>query len=108
MATRAALLSSAADTPRGRRRLRGKSRAPCAISRVWNYFRPPLIDDMHKAFDAVCAKLRLAPTADKATELVARKVVELAKAGRRGDDLTDETLRFLDWKRPTRPEYLGS
>ena len=51
-----------------------------------------LIDDMHKAFDAVCAKLRLANKADKATELVATKVVELAKAGRRGKELTDERL----------------
>jgi hypothetical protein len=59
-------------------------------------FPTPLIDDMHKAFDAVCAKLRLAHTADKATELVARKVVELAKAGHRGDDLTGETLRFFE------------
>ena len=55
-----------------------------------------LIDDMHNAFDKVCAKLRLAPTADKATELVATKIVELAKAGRRGDDLADQTLRFFD------------
>lgn len=55
-----------------------------------------LIDDMRNAFDAVCAKLRLAPTADPATEFVATKIVELAKAGRRGDDLTDQTLRFFD------------
>jgi hypothetical protein len=32
-----------------------------------------LIDDMHAAFDAVCVKLRLAPTTDKATEFVATK-----------------------------------
>jgi hypothetical protein len=55
-----------------------------------------LIDDMHKAFDAVCAKLRLASKADKATGLVATKVVELAKAGRRGKELTDEALRFFE------------
>jgi hypothetical protein len=29
-----------------------------------------LIDDMHKAFDVVCAKLRLTPQSDKATALV--------------------------------------
>jgi hypothetical protein len=52
--------------------------------------------DMHNAFDKVCAKLRLAPTADKATELVATKIVELAKTGRRGDDLADQALRFFD------------
>jgi hypothetical protein len=51
---------------------------------------------MHKTFDAVCAKLGLAPQADKATALVVTKIVELAKAGRRGDDLTVETFRFLN------------
>jgi hypothetical protein len=55
-----------------------------------------LIDDMHKAFDAVCAKLRLATTSDKATEFVASKIVELAKAGRRGEDLTEQTLKFFE------------
>ena len=55
-----------------------------------------LIDDMHKAFDAVCAKLRLASKADKATELLAAKIVELAQAGRRGDDLVEEALRFFE------------
>jgi hypothetical protein len=62
-----------------------------------------LIDDMHKGFDAVCAKLRLAKKADKATGLVATKIVELAKAGRRGDDLTDEALRFFEALGPERP-----
>jgi hypothetical protein len=60
-------------------------------------FSTDLIDDMHKAFDEVCDKLCLTPTADdKATELVVTKIVELAKAGRRGDDLATETLRFFD------------
>jgi hypothetical protein len=49
-------------------------------------FSSDLIGDMHKAFEAVCAKLRLAPQSDKATALVVTKIVELAKAGRRGDD----------------------
>jgi hypothetical protein len=65
-----------------------------------------LIDDMHAAFDAVCVKLRLAPTTDKATEFVATKIVELAKAGARGDDLTVQTLRFFEGVQPdtgTRP-----
>jgi hypothetical protein len=61
-----------------------------------------LIDDMHKAFETVCAKLRLAPKADKATALVITKIVELAKAGRRGDDLAVETLRFFDAYEPER------
>lgn len=54
-----------------------------------------LIDDMHLAFEVVCAKLGLAPQADKATALVIEKIVELANAGRRGADLTAETLRFF-------------
>jgi hypothetical protein len=60
-----------------------------------------LIDDMHKAFDVVCAKLRLTPQPDKATALVITKIVDLAKTGRRGDDLTDETLRFFEPERLT-------
>jgi hypothetical protein len=59
-------------------------------------FPSPLIDDMHKAFDAVCAKLRLTHTADKATEMVAAKIVEPAKAGGRGDDLVNQTLQFFE------------
>jgi hypothetical protein len=62
-------------------------------------FRPfssDLIGDMHKAFEAACAKLRLAPQSDKATALVVTKIVELAKAGRRGADLTAETLHFFE------------
>jgi hypothetical protein len=51
-----------------------------------------LADDVHKAFEAVCAKLRLAPQSDKATALVVAEVVELAKAGHRGDDLIEQTL----------------
>jgi hypothetical protein len=55
-------------------------------------FPSHLIDDMHKAFEVVCAKLRLAPQSDKATALVVTKIVDLAKAGRRGDDLIEQTL----------------
>jgi hypothetical protein len=65
-------------------------------------FPTDLIDDMHKAFEAVCAKLGLAPQADKATALVVTKIVELANAGRRGDDLTAETLRFFEASGPER------
>jgi hypothetical protein len=63
-------------------------------------FSSDLIGDMHKAFEAVCAKLGLAAQSDKATALVVTKIVELAKAGRRGDDLTAETLRFFDAPKP--------
>jgi hypothetical protein len=65
-------------------------------------FSGALIDDMHTAFEAVCAKLRLTPKSDKATALVITKIVDLAKAGRRGNDLTDEALRFFEPERPTR------
>jgi hypothetical protein len=63
-------------------------------------FPSSLIDDMHKSFEAVCAKLGLAPQSDKATALVVTKIVELATAGRRGDDLTVETLRFFEASEP--------
>jgi hypothetical protein len=66
-------------------------------------FPSALIDDMHKAFEAVCAKLGLAPQSYKATALVMTKIVELANAGRRGDDLTVETLRFFEAREPDQP-----
>ena len=58
-------------------------------------FSASLIDDMHTAFETVGSKLGLTSAPDKATELVATKIVELAKAGRRGEQLTDEVLRFF-------------
>jgi hypothetical protein len=58
-------------------------------------FSTSLVDDMHTAFETVCSKLGLTPASDKATEVVATKIVELAKAGRRGEELTDEVLRFF-------------
>jgi hypothetical protein len=67
-------------------------------------FPAPLIDDMHKAFEAVCAQLRLARQSDKATALVVTKIVDLAKAGRRNDDLTAETLRFFEASEPERAD----
>jgi hypothetical protein len=65
-------------------------------------FPSSLIDDMHEAFEAVCAKLRLTSKSDKATALVVTKIVELAKAGRKGEELTAETLRFFDAGEPER------
>jgi hypothetical protein len=65
-------------------------------------FSTGLIDDMHAAFDVVRSKLGLAPTSDKATELVATKIVELAKAGHRGDELAIEALRFFGAVDPQR------
>jgi hypothetical protein len=66
-------------------------------------FPTSLNDDMHKAFEAVCAKLRLTPQSDKATALIVTKIVELAQAGRKGDELTAETLRFFAADEPQRP-----
>ena len=57
-------------------------------------FSTHLIDDMHAAFEVVCSRLGLAPTSDKATELVVTKIVELAKAGRRGDALRPRPYVF--------------
>jgi hypothetical protein len=66
-------------------------------------FSTDLIDDMHLTFEAVCSKLGLAPTSDKATALVVTKIVELAKAGRRGEELTKEALRFFNSPMPANP-----
>jgi hypothetical protein len=63
-------------------------------------FANDLIDDMHKAFEAVCGRLRLPPRTDKATEMVAAKIVELAKAGQRGDDLAADALRSFEGFEP--------
>jgi hypothetical protein len=65
-----------------------------------NLFPSALIDNMRKSFEVVCAKLELAPQTDKATALVVTKIVELANAGRRGDDLTAETLRYFEAREP--------
>jgi hypothetical protein len=63
-------------------------------------FSTDLIDDMHAAFEAVCSKLGLAPTSDKATALVVAKIVEVAKEGQKGAELTDEVLRFFGSSAP--------
>jgi hypothetical protein len=59
-------------------------------------FEPVLIGDMHKAYNVACEELGLSSTCDKATTLVATKVVDLAKAGARSDELTAQTLRFFE------------
>jgi hypothetical protein len=71
-------------------------------------FSSDLIGDMHKAFEAVCAKLGLAPQSDKATALVVAKIVELAKAGRRGDDLIEQTLLAFEGSEPERRTGTGT
>jgi hypothetical protein len=49
---------------------------------------------MQRAFEAVCARLQLSVgSGDRATELVARKIIELARAGE--DDADRLTARVL-------------
>jgi hypothetical protein len=57
-------------------------------------FEPERIETMHKAFDAVCAKLELSTgTGVQVAELVARKIIELARAGEHdADRLTARVL----------------
>jgi hypothetical protein len=59
-----------------------------------------LSGDMHKAFEAVCTNRQLTRKADRATDLIASKIVELAKAGRRGDDLREKAFHFFEAPRP--------
>jgi hypothetical protein len=63
-----------------------------------------LSSDMHNAFEAVCADRRLTLKTDRATDLIASKIVELAKAGRRGDDLMENALRFFEGSTPEKQE----
>ena len=57
-------------------------------------YEPEHIQAMHRAFDAVCAKLELSTAAvDQVTELVALRIIELARAGERdASRLTARTL----------------
>jgi hypothetical protein len=77
-----------------------KEESPVRDLPEFKLFSSDLIGDMHKAFEAVCAKLRLAPQSDKATALVVTKIVELSKAGRRGDDLIEQTLLAFEGDEP--------
>jgi hypothetical protein len=50
-------------------------------------FQPEQIRVIHGAFEAVCAKLQLSTgTGDRVTELVALRIIELARAGERNAD----------------------
>ena len=48
-----------------------------------NTFDPETIKAMSAAFEAVCEALRLTPRSDPITEIVARKVIEVAGTGER-------------------------
>ena len=57
-------------------------------------FKPEHIEAKQWAFDAVCAKLELSTgTGDQVTELVALRIIELARAGER--DANRLTARAL-------------
>jgi hypothetical protein len=64
----------------------GSSTMPRPASRNFA-FEPEQIRVMHRAFETVCAKLELSTgTGVQVTELVARKIIELARAGERNAD----------------------
>ena len=49
-------------------------------------FQPETVRAMGAAFDTACRRLRLAHRIDPATELVAKKVIEVAQRGERDPD----------------------
>jgi hypothetical protein len=49
-------------------------------------FQPEVVRIMGAAFDTACRRLRLADRTDPATELVAKKVVEIVQRGERDPD----------------------
>jgi hypothetical protein len=64
----------------------GSSTMPRPASRNFA-FQPEQIRVMHRAFEAVCAKLQLSTgRGDRVTELVALRIIELALAGERNAD----------------------
>jgi predicted Zn-dependent protease len=66
---------------------------PRPASRIFD-FEPKHIEAMQRAFGAVCAKLELSTgTGVQVAELVARKIIELARAGEHdADRLTARVL----------------
>jgi hypothetical protein len=78
------LRAPSSNLPNGRGRPRShvvSSTMPRAASRNFA-FEVEHIQSMHKAFDAVCARLELSTgTGDRLTELVASRIIELAMAG---------------------------
>ena len=60
-------------------------------------FEPKQIEDMTAAFESVCRSLQLADRADPFTEIVARKVIEIAGTGERDPErLHDLVLTALN------------
>jgi hypothetical protein len=59
-------------------------------------FPPDVIRAMSLAFDEVCERLSIAETADAAREMVASRIVELARKGERNPEhLRDEALKSI-------------
>lgn len=56
-------------------------------------FHPEMLRDMSLALERVCATLNLPVQDDPATQLVAKKIVELAQRGLRGNALSSTTLK---------------
>ena len=71
----------------------GDPTMPRTASSIFAY-EPEHIQAMHRAFDAVCAKLELSTAAvDQVTELVALRMIELGRAGEQdANRLTARTL----------------
>jgi len=55
-------------------------------------FHPETRRVMGVAFEMVCAALRLADRGDLANEIIARRIIELAKAGEQNPDLLCERV----------------
>jgi hypothetical protein len=55
-------------------------------------FQPEAKRVMGVAFEMVCVALRLADRSDLANEIIARRIIELAKAGEHNPDLLCENV----------------
>jgi hypothetical protein len=59
-------------------------------------FPPEVIDAMSSAFDEVCERLAIPEAADAPREIVALRIVELARKGERDPErLRDEALKSI-------------
>jgi hypothetical protein len=55
-------------------------------------FDPKAIESMSTAFEAVCKSLQLVTRDDRITEIIARKVIEVAGTGERDPDRIQELV----------------
>jgi hypothetical protein len=61
-------------------------------------FDPETVRDMSLALERVCATLDLPVQDDPATHLVAKKIIELAQRGLRGNALSSATLKEFKYE----------